>query len=245
MLVLIWTLTQISSRSALLSTLSKEDIEKSKLCMKNKHPCIQESLDCSNQFYSTSINLLKSVKELLTIVNPDYSGDSGSFKPFPGIQSGALILKASSIYGSADYPDFARYNVQIGQGWCTSLKNADQYFQVGSSIPFIYEGLTISGRLIYNVFITSFRLNYTLDGSTWISYNSAQILNANVDVKQPVKQKLQPFIARAVRLLPVSWVSSICGYFEFYISKPIYNNVLPSGTLISAVASGFKVTVSS
>ena len=103
----------------------------------------------------------------------------------------------------------------------------------------------MSGRIDYIHYIRSYRLNYSLDGSTWISYNNSQIFNGNIENKQPVKQKFEPFMARAVRLLPVSWNAGICGHFEFFISKPIYNNVLPSGTLISAISSGFKVTVSS
>ena len=242
MLVLILTLMRSLSSSTLLATLSDKDIEISTNCMKNIHPCVPETLDCSNQFYSTSKNLLESINELLFMINQDYSENSGSFKRFPGIQSGALTQKASSIYNYGHNPDMGRYYFQylgIPSAWFTSIQNADQYYQVGSSIPFIYEGMLLSCAPEGIYFISSYRLNYSVDGSTWIPYDSSKIFKGITNNILSVKQIFEPFIARAVRVIPVT-VS-----FEFYISKPIYKNVLSNGTLISALSSGFKVTVSS
>ena len=87
------------------------------------------------------------------MINPNYSDNSGSFKQFPGIQSGALVPRTSSIYGQNESPDMARYNNQFQNhrsGWFTFIHDANQYYQVGSSIPFIYEGLSISGSTEVN-----------------------------------------------------------------------------------------------
>ena len=101
-------LVQSFSRSAILTTISNKDIEMTENCMNNIDLCIPETIDCSNKFYCTSKNLLKSINELLSMVNPDYSENIDSFKQFPGIQSGALIQKASSTY--AFNPDPGRYH---------------------------------------------------------------------------------------------------------------------------------------
>ena len=67
---------------------------------------------------------------------------------------------------------------------------------------------------------------------------------ANSDSKEPVRVEFEAFIARAVRILPMSWNSYVGGRFELFVSKTIYEKVLPSDSLISAVSAGFKVTSS-
>ena len=241
-------LTFYLSESSLVQTLSGKDIQLAKTCMKSKHPCIEESLNCFYQFYSTSFSLIITIKELLTIIDPNYASGSGTFKTFPGIQSAALFLKTTSYHYSEDLPDLARYyNYFKGRysGWSAGNQDATQYFQVGSSIPFLFEGLSISGRNYGNYFITSYKLSYSLDGSTWQSYQNSQIFEANTDQKEPVYHKFEPFTARSVRLFPQTWSGIIGGHLEFYISKAIYQNILPSNTLISAVSSGFFLSSSS
>ena len=85
-----------SSSGSILATLSGKSLELTNKCMKNKHPCIPETLDCSEKFHSTSVSLLLSIKQLLTMIDTDYASAPGSFKSFPGVQSAALIIKASS-----------------------------------------------------------------------------------------------------------------------------------------------------
>ena len=236
------------SMSSLLSTLSGKDLQISADCMYNKHPCVLESIDCSVKLFATSFSLLNSVKQLLTMIDPDYSSKPGSIKSFPGMQSGALMPKASNIILREETPELARYNCYYNgkaNGWAALINNTNQYFQVGSSIPFVYEGLKISGRNDFNHWIASYKISYSLDGVDWISYKNSEIFIANSNSKEPVEQVFEPFVARAVKILPQTWVSCIGGRFEFYISKAIYSNMLPSNTLIPAVASGCKVTSSS
>ena len=217
------------SASTLLSTLSGKDLQISSDCMSSKHPCVPESLNCSPKFYSTSFSLQKSIKELLTMIDPDYSSSQGTFKTFPGIQSGALIVKTSNIYANDETPDLARYNcIYNGKnyGWCAYIQNTNQYFQVGSSIPFVYERLKMSGRQAINQFISSFSISYTLDGVTWLPYNNDQIFIGNSGSYEPIEIILQPFIARAVKILPKTWVNAIAGKFEFYIFHAFFCKVI-------------------
>ena len=236
------------SLSSLILTLSSKDLDISTVCMDNKHPCIPESYDCSEKFYATSISLLVSIKQLLTMIDPNYSSKQGTYKTFPGLQSGALMPRASSHYALDESPDLARYWNYFWAGytgWCSAVMNTNQYIQIGSSIPFVYEKLIISGRSNLNHWISSFKLEYSLDGSNWLPYKNSQVFVGNTESKEPVELILEPFIARTVRIRPQSWVSYIGGRFEFFVSKAIYDNVLPSNSLISAVASGFKMTSSS
>ena len=236
------------SLSSLLSTLSSKDLQISTICMKNKHPCIPETLDCSRQFYATSFSLINSIKQLLTIIDSNYSSNQGSLKTFPGVQAASFMVKASSYWGKDESPELARYWTNFGgiyRGWGCALSDANQYIQIGSSIPFVYEKMMISGRLDHNYFITFFKLEYSLDGSNWISYKNSQILVGNSEKKEPVELVFEPFIARSVRILPQSWTGDVGCRFEFFVSRAIYGNVLPSDALIAAVSSGFKLTSSS
>ena len=216
--------------------------------MDNKHPCIPETYDCSEKFYATSFSLLISIKQLLTMIDPNYSSQQGLFKTFPGLQTAGFMIKASSHWDLNETPDLARYwaNLWGGyEGWCSAIMNTNQYVQIGSSIPFLYEKLSISGRFDFNQWIASYMLEYSLDGSNWVRYKNSQVFAANSESNDPVELIFEPFIARSVRILPKSWAGHIGGRFEFFVSKPIYENVLPSNSLISAVSSGFKITSSS
>ena len=245
MLILVSTFAL--SMATLFSTLSGKDLEITTICMKNKHPCVPETLDCSPNIYATSISLQTSIKQLLTMIDPDYSSKQGSFKTFPGIESGALIPKTSNILDGDGTPDLAKYNLIFNgraTGWRPRIQDTNQYFQVGSSIPFVYEGLKMSGRNEFTEWITSYKISYTLDGVTWTAYKNSEIFIGNSDSKEPVNHIFEPFVARAVKIIPQTWSSNMGGRFEFYISKAVYSNALPSNTLISAVASGCKVTAS-
>ena len=137
------------SSSSLLLTLSSKDLDLTKACMDNKHPLIPETLDCSEKFYATSISLLISIEQLLTMIDPNYSSKPGSFKKFPGLESGSLMAKSSSHWDINESPDLGRYWAGfMGYyiGWCSAIQDTNQYYQAGSSIPFIFEGLSISGR---------------------------------------------------------------------------------------------------
>lgn len=247
MLAKIILLINISSGS-LLSTLSNKTLEPTNNCMENKHPCLPETINCAEKFYSTSYSLLKSIKELLTIIDQNYASGQGSYKTFPGLQSGALVAKASSYYDLNESPDLARFWTYFNgkySGWCARIQDANQYFQVGSSFPVVFEKMIISGRYDYNNWISSFKIKYSLDGFNWINYKNSQIFTANLDSKEPVELIFEPFIARSVKILPATWTTNVGGRFEFYLSQIIYSKSLATDTVIRAASSGFKISSSS
>ena len=84
------------------------------------------------------------------MIDPDYSSKPGSYKVMLGIQSAALLTKSSSSWDLDETSDLCRDQLIFNgrtSGWCASKRDMNQYFQVGSSIPFIYEGFKMSGRM--------------------------------------------------------------------------------------------------
>ena len=127
-MLLFITLLLKSSSGSLLLTLSGKALE-STICMENKHPCIPETFDCSEKFYSTSFTLLLSIKQLLTMIDANYTSVQGSHKSFPGLQSGALTAKASSYWDYNGSPDFARFWAYFSgrySGWCARIQDSNQ-----------------------------------------------------------------------------------------------------------------------
>ena len=96
-------------------------------------------------------------------------------------------------------------------GWCASDHDSNRYLQVGSSIPFTFERLKLSGRNELNNWITSYKISYSLDGVTWVSYKNSQIFVGNSNSKDPIEQVLEPFVARSVKIIPITWVVYIGG----------------------------------
>ena len=234
------------SSSELLETLNGKDLELSTACMQNKNPCVIESLDCTFKLYVTSKKFMNSIKQLLSMI--DASSNSGTPKIIQGIQSASLMGKALSSSAVAGIPDFARYNaVQNSNhnGWTAGYSNTNTYLQFGSSIPFKFHKIRLSGRKGFFQFIKSFKIRYSLDGINWTDYNNGQILIANENQFDPTDQVLNPFIARAARIYAQSWNDSIGCSLEWFISDIPIRKVLAEGSLIAAVASGFKVTASS
>ena len=130
-------------------------------------------------------------------------------------------------------------------GWVSRYLYLDQYFQVGNSFPVKFERMILSGRTNFSQWISSFKIKYSLDGLNWVNYKNSQIFPGNTNSIDPVELIFEPFIARSVRIYPITWSSSIGGHFEFYISQVSYSLSLTSNNLIRAVASGFKMTSSS
>ena len=99
------------------------------------------------------------------MIDPNYASNQGTFILSPGLQSGILIAKSSSAMNQSESPDLARFWTNFNglySGWQARLQDSNQYFQVGSSIPFVFEKLIIGGRYDFNQWITSFKITYFL-----------------------------------------------------------------------------------
>lgn len=106
--------------------------------------------------------------------------------------------KTSSYNSTIDSPDLGRFNTLFENwksGWFTTAQTTDQCFQLGSSIPFVFENFKISGRKELAHWISSYKLNYSLDGVNWIRYKNSAIFVANSEQNQPVEHVFDSFIA--------------------------------------------------
>ena len=61
-------------------------------------------------------------------------------------------------------------------------------------------------------------MQYTIDGINWLSVDSNRIFPANTDQNTIVKNTLpNPVSARAIRIIPFTWVGHISMRAEVYI----------------------------
>lgn len=62
----------------------------------------------------------------------------------------------------------------------------------------------------------TYKLQYSLDGSSWTDYNNGQALTGNANATGTATADLTPFSARYVRVLPQTWNGYPTGRFELY-----------------------------
>ena len=69
-----------------------------------------------------------------------------------------------------------------------------------------------------NFWVTSYKIHYSLDGITWLSYENDRIFEANNDATSvKVNQLTTPLKARAIRIIPIEWNNYIGMRAEVYI----------------------------
>lgn len=62
--------------------------------------------------------------------------------------------------------------------------------------------------------MTSFKIQYTLDGESWVDYQDGKVLSGPVDRTTKVRHNLNPFLAITVRLVTVSIYRDGCFRFD-------------------------------
>jgi len=69
-----------------------------------------------------------------------------------------------------------------------------------------------------NAWVTFYKIQYSLDGITWLSYENNRIFEGNSDTTTiKVNQLPSPLRARAIRIIPVAWSYHIGMRAEVYI----------------------------
>jgi hypothetical protein len=205
-------------------------------------------LDCSASLDFVAHRLSETAAQLLLILNINYFGNAGSYTVFPGISTGTLGLRSSSIYDYSSSPNYARFEYTISgsdNGWAPKNLDPEEYLQVTTPIPYYFNKITTRGKRDTGSFIKSFILLYSLDLVTWINYNNQEILIANTEVQEPVENILIPFLAKSIRIYCKSFSTMCSTQIEVHISHPVYSRVVPSGTVVSAVEGGLNLLASS
>ena len=233
-------LVQVSS---FLDKLTSSMLSDLRTCL-DKHNLDSEIL-CDNRINNFIYAATISVQEIYNLYEPEAKAKTSTSKVF-GVQKGLLQLIASSMMDTSQHPNRAMYGYtkRDGKGcWCSYMADSSQFIQAGSIIPLMFYAIGTKGDPDAETRITSYRLQYSLDGYEWINYNDSQIFTGNTDRNTEVLYNLNPFIARSVRLVPVSWLSNICTRIEFTVSKLVFNPLPPRSSkeiLISGLITGLN-----
>ncbi|XP_072170354.1 uncharacterized protein [Diadema setosum] len=151
----------------------------------------------------------------------------GQLFPRLGMEDGRLTdaqITASSCWAANHCTDRARLNQPQGGGytgaWSAKTNDQNQFIQVDLRTLHLVGGVQTQGRNGYDQWVTSFAVQYSLDGLTWTSaLNGIQITsqtftgNSNRDTVV-TNDFAEPVIARFVRFLPMTWSGHISMRFE-------------------------------
>ncbi|XP_078683131.1 uncharacterized protein LOC144917204 isoform X5 [Branchiostoma floridae x Branchiostoma belcheri] len=132
-----------------------------------------------------------------------------------GMESGVIpddSITASSTCCGNHEPYRGRLNGVAGEGaWSVATNTIGEWLQVDLGEMKTVTGTIIQGRYHnYDQWVTSYKLQYSVDGLSWITYASSdgseEVFPGNTDRNTPVTNLLDsPTEARYVRFLPQSW----------------------------------------
>lgn len=220
-----------------LDALTDSTIDTMRTCMtlKSTTPstsCTTESIAFLNALYSA----IDEVKSYSTQI-PN--------KVFPGVAVGVLRLSASSVSDPSAAAVRARMDFTKREGadsWCAgSTTVANEYIQASSPVPMVFSRIELKGRGDSVAYISSFKIAYSSDGTTWTNYKSGTSYTGATSNTQVFGMALEPFTARAIRIIPTNYVGSICTKLEVLISRASTSKVLAANALIATIACGFNV----
>ena len=138
--------------------------------MHNKHQCVPQTRNRSEKFYATSI------KQLLAKIYQNYSSQQGLFKTLPGLQTAGIMTKLLLIW--------ILMAVQILQDtWPIFLVDIQEVLSDHEyllicpdwELNSFCENLSISRRFDLNQWISSYMLEYSLDGPNWVRYKNSKV----------------------------------------------------------------------
>ncbi|KAI8498064.1 hypothetical protein Bbelb_240080 [Branchiostoma belcheri] len=120
-------------------------------------------------------------------------------------------ITASSTWGVAHEAYRGRLNGVAGGGaWVVGTNAIGEWLQVDLGEMETVTGTIIQGCYSLYQWVTSYKLQYSIDGLSWITYTSSdgseQVFPGNTDRNTPVTNLLDcPTDAQYVRFLPQSW----------------------------------------
>jgi hypothetical protein len=111
---------------------------------------------------------------------------------------------------------------QIYDSWVAGTMDKNQWFQVSFLSLKDVVAIATQGRPAdmwpSNHWVTAYKIQYTVDGITWLSYDYGRIFEGNSDATTIVTNQLrEPLKARAIRINPISWNIYISMRAEIYI----------------------------
>ena len=231
-----------------LDKLSSKMLNNLRTCLLNKSQ--QPDILCDNRINSFLIAASDSIQEIYSVLESEAKAKTSTSK-FPGVQTGFLQLLASTMNGIERNPSRAMYGYIKREGkscWCAVANNTSQYIQAGSTIPLMFHAIGTKGDTDEDNWVTSYKLQYSLDGFEWLYYNDSYVFTGNSDRTTEVVHNLNPFVARSVRLVPVTWNTNICLRLESTVSKALFDPVPAKSSddiLIAGIETGLNIVWSS
>ncbi|CAH1256881.1 MFGE8 [Branchiostoma lanceolatum] len=134
-----------------------------------------------------------------------------------GMESGAI--PDSHITASTTYPNPVcatnKARLHSAGAWCANHPvNTNQWLQVDVGAETTVAGVITQGRPVGNQWVTSYKLRFSRDGTTWSTYldklGRDKVFSGNSDPDTEVRHLFDPAItARYVRFWPQAWNSHI------------------------------------
>ena len=215
-----------------------------RVCLAKQNQSIE--VLCNNRIYSFLSAATLSIQEIYTLYEQEAKTKISTVKIY-GVQVGLLQLIASIMLDTSNHPNRAMYGYNKQERkmcWCSYTNDLNQFIQAGSTVPLMFYAVGTRGDPEADNRITTYRLQYSLDGYEWINYKDSYVFNGNTDRDTEVLNNLDPFVARSVRLVPVTWTGSICTRVEFTVSKIVYDPLPPRSSneiLIPGLLTGLNM----
>ena len=213
--------------NSLLDKLTSSVILELRTCLDKRS--LNSQVLCDNRINNFLYAASLSIQEVYNLYEIEGKAKTSTSK-VNGVQIGLLQLVASSMRDTSQHPNRAMYGYTKREGkscWCSYNTDSSQFIQAGSTIPLMFYAVGTKGDPDADNWITSYRLQYSLDGYEWINYNDSYVFTGNTDRNTEVLNNLDPFVARSVRLVPISWFAGICTRIEFTVSKLVYDPLPP------------------
>lgn len=130
-------------------------------------------------------------------------------------------ISASSIHDVNHNAARARLNSRrqgvLSGAWSARKNDAFQWLEVSFKKVTKITAFATQGREDSNQWVKSYKLQYSLDGGHFENYNGGSVFDGNKDRNTIVGHMLsKPFLAKFIRIRPVSWYVHISMRMEFY-----------------------------
>ena len=234
--------------SSFLNLLTPNLLKSIRECIAKK--VISNQIKC-DQYINNFLKASNSaVSEIYSTLKLDYVPEPQS-GIILGVNSGILRLSSSSAFLNHTLATRARLNLITIDGnhcWWPSSSTTNEFIQASSSFPVLIQAINTVGCKFSDARLIKFKLLYTLDGENWFAYNNGEELIGNFDRTNISRNVLSPFLAKSLRIYPISWNSNVGTRLEVEISKISYDPLpprKPDQVWIAALNSGFNALSSS
>ena len=128
----------------------------------------------------------------------------------------------SKITASSSWPSYeAKYaRLNLAGGWGPKQNSANEWLQVDLSDEHLVTGIATQGSGKSIQWMTSYTIQYSVDGSSFTDYQSGKVMTGNNDRNTVVKHDFKtPLVARYIRVKPKGWYSWVVVRLELYGCK--------------------------